>query len=546
VEPTTGQSQTCDTGIGPSGLCCCPLCGSAHCALFAQRKHRVADWVFVLRAFPKSFSDLSCPELGEGEWFQVAARSPVATLILAGLDADLPGQVIYCNIAAQRLFVDRSVPGTPCSTIFDLIEPQAREVLRELLPAADPVGPVELAVDVIGSASTEFPEVGHSSPPGRSVSLLIQALPSGDFVAQIVGRDGWQAMDRVLSEQHQFHSALMELSELAHTTQDDEDFYQLLIERAVQVVPGAQGGSVQLNVVGTTTFRFVAAVGYDLAGLQRHVLHQEHFFRDASDPQARIVRDFVNEGRTPEIAEWLETVGRLSEIVVNTSAPVMVNGRPVAFVSLDNFEDPKAMNATTVEMTTVLSRLIGDLWLRRQLEAEVRKEREAFRQQALCDPLTGVANRRSLDRALSETIAKHRSANRPTAVLFFDIDDFKGVNDRLGHNVGDEVLIRVTQELTKAVSGSDVVGRWGGDEFLLLPANIGSPEEAITLALKILERFETALKLSGDGTFRARVSVGVGWTDTSQVESIDLVRAADSALYEAKASGKGTARLSIC
>jgi len=338
----------------------------------------------------------------------------------------------------------------------------------------------------------------------------------------------------------------MELSELAHTTQDDEDFYQLLIERAVQVVPGAQGGSVQLNVVGTTTFRFVAAVGYDLAGLQRHVLHQEHFFRDASDPQARIVRDFVNEGRTPEIAEWLETVGRLSEIVVNTSAPVMVNGRPVAFVSLDNFEDPKAMNATTVEMTTVLSRLIGDLWLRRQLEAEVRKEREAFRQQALCDPLTGVANRRSLDRALSETIAKHRSANRPTAVLFFDIDDFKGVNDRLGHNVGDEVLIRVTQELTKAVSGSDVVGRWGGDEFLLLPANIGSPEEAITLALKILERFETALKLSGDGTFRARVSVGVGWTDTSQVESIDLVRAADSALYEAKASGKGTARLSIC
>ena len=226
-------------------------------------------------------------------------------------------------------------------------------------------------------------------------------------------------------------------------------------------------------------FRFAAAVGYDLAGLQEHLLDHRVFFRDAWDPNARIVRDFDVEGRSAETTDWLTTVGRLNEIVVNVSGPVLADGFPIAFLSLDNFTDADAMNETSIEMTTVLTRLLGDLLRRRQLEAELRKEREAFRHLALHDPLTGLANRRSLERRMTEMLSTAKQQGRPSSVLFVDIDDFKGVNDRLGHEVGDQVLVEVAKGLTAVVGAGALVGRWGGDEFLVVPHDVASQDQAV-------------------------------------------------------------------
>ena len=335
----------------------------------------------------------------------------------------------------------------------------------------------------------------------------------------------------------------MELSELSYTTKDDSAFYQRLIERAVEVVPGAQGGSVQLNVPGTTMFRFVAAVGYDLQGLQRHTLDMKHFFRDAMDPVARVVHDLKVDSRTPEIAEWLETIGRLSEIASNVSGPVLSDGNPIAFLSLDNFEDPNAMSETSVEMTTVLSRLIGELLRRRSLEAELRREREAYRHLAMHDPMTGLANRRNLDISISEALESASRRGRPSAVLFADLDDFKAVNDDLGHEIGDRFLVQVAQTLNRATRAGDMVGRWGGDEFLVLPYRLESADEAMFLAHRVLDAFDNDFEL-GDGIRRsASLSIGVGWSTDSNTTPGELIRAADDALYNAKALGKGIAQL---
>lgn len=469
----------------------------------------------------------------ESVWADVVENSPVATFLLRNEpETDDWSCIVYANAEA------RSLTGLPVSSgqvpsgnahhgsLLELLEPGDRDEVAALLrfDAADRAESVEV-----------------TDLRGRSFSLHVRPGPAGQLIAQLV-RDGWSAADRVLKEQQRFRSALMELSELAHTTEDDDDFYQRLIERAVQVVPGAQGGSVQLNLPGNTMFRFVAAVGYDLAGLQRFDFDQRHFFRDAIDPNARIVRNFDNSGRTPEIQEWLQTVGRIDEIVVNVSAPVLSGGFPVAFLSLDNFEDPEAMTETSVEMTTVLSRLIGDLWRRRELEAAVRKEREAFRHLALHDPLTGLANRRNLERSLTAAVTAAARGTNPSAVLFVDLDDFKGVNDRLGHEVGDQLLVGVANELADVVRAGDVVGRWGGDEFLVLPHRLDSKADVIALAHRILERFETELDL-GDGLmYRARLSVGVGWSADSKIDVDGLVRVADEALYSAKAAGKGVVR----
>ena len=113
----------------------------------------------------------------------------------------------------------------------------------------------------------------------------------------------------------------------------------------------------------------------------------------------------------------------------------------------------------------------------------------------------------------------------------------------LGHDVGDMLLVGVADGLTSVVRGGDVVGRWGGDEFLIVPRRFDAPAEAERLAERILERFETDLDLNEDGlTYRARLSIGIGWTPDSGVDSSTLVSAADEALYAAKAAGKGVTR----
>lgn len=474
------------------------------------------------------------------KWRDLVECSPVATLLVrGGQHATDAGLITYCNAAARTRLLLRSSDECPSQSIFDLVDSTDHSLVRGLLAMqGDAAAPIELDITVVVE-----PGSSHGGALQRAqFALHLQAFGDESFIAQLVSSDGWRAADDALTEQHRFRAALMELSDLAHATEDDDKFYQRLLERAVDVVPGAQGGSVQLGVDGTTHFRFVGSVGYDLAGLQQHVLDRSDFFRDAIDPRAQIVREFVNEGRSPEIVEWLETVGRLSEIVVNVSAPVVVGGSPIAFLSLDNFEDPSAMTDTSVEMTTVLSRLIGDLWLRRRLETQLRDEREAFRHQALHDPLTGVANRRSLDQTVRQLVMAKRKSAAPTAVLFVDLDDFKGVNDRLGHEMGDMLLISVANGLKLVAGDTALVGRWGGDEFLVVPSDILSPQDAMKLGSEILERFETEVELDG-AKYRTRLSVGIGWSDDSATEGTHLVRAADQALYQAKAAGKGTVRL---
>lgn len=354
------------------------------------------------------------------------------------------------------------------------------------------------------------------------------------------------AIDQVLSEQKRFRTALMELNDLAHKTEDDNDFYQRLLELAVEVVPGAQGGSVQLSSPSTDQFRFVAAVGYDLAALQRREIAIPHeFYRTVSNPTAQIVHHRDNPNHSPEVTEWLVTAGRLNEISSSVAGPVVSDGVPVAFLSLDNFEDPAAMTETSIEMTTVLSGLIGDLLRRRTLEAEIRTEREAFRQLALRDPLTGLANRRYLTQIVDDTVTAARRAAHPSCVVFIDLDDFKGINDRLGHEAGDNVLISVAEALSGVLRIGDAVGRWGGDEFLVLPRRLEDPDEALELASRILARFEDPLELADDSTYRVRLSVGVGWSPDSSVHPDKLVHLADQALYEAKSAGKGLARLRL-
>lgn len=481
-------------------------------------------------------------------WAVVVEQSPIAT-VLVDVNPGQRGRVLYGNAAASSIFAslspfsadDGSIAG---ASLFDVVEQADAPTLDERFDQLKfgkrrhngETAPESTSLTVI------MPKTARS---GETLTLHLRPLSESIAIVQLVSGVAVTSPEQVLVEQQRFRTALIELTELAYSTRDDNDFYQRLIERAVEVVPGAQGGSVQLNLPGTASFRFVAASGYDLAGLQLHDLQRDHFFRDTFNPIAQIVREFDIEGRSAQVTEWLETCGRLSEIVVNVSAPVLDDGLPIAFLSLDNFDDPDGFNETSIEMTTVLSRLIGSLWRRRQLESELRREREAFRHEALHDPLTGLPNRRSLERLMAGSLENAIGHGHPSAVLFIDLDDFKGVNDRLGHEVGDLLLVGVANGLKDVVRVGDVVGRWGGDEFLAYPLRLESQGTAQNLADRILERFEQDLVLESGLQYRARLTVGIGWSPDSKTTATQLVSVADAALYEAKAAGKGVHRLLV-
>ena len=169
----------------------------------------------------------------------------------------------------------------------------------------------------------------------------------------------------------------------------------------------------------------------------------------------------------------------------------------------------------------------------RHIPMDVRRRLNAL---AETDSLTGVFNRRGLDRAL----APLASSGRPLTAAMIDVDHFKAVNDRFGHADGDRVLKRISDVLGATVRRTDVVARYGGEEFVVILSD--SP---LDVGLAWAERARTAIEAPevDDGGIRVTASGGVA--QRRDGESFDdLLARADSALYEAKADGRNRVRVS--
>jgi two-component system cell cycle response regulator len=164
----------------------------------------------------------------------------------------------------------------------------------------------------------------------------------------------------------------------------------------------------------------------------------------------------------------------------------------------------------------------------------VRNERDSLKRDLRLDSLTGIMNRRSLEAA----IQAHFDARERFAVLFGDIDHFKSINDRFGHDVGDTVLKAVAEMLKQGVRPGDAVGRYGGEEFVLLITGAG-PESARLVAERHRKTIES-LDFSGVGPDRVTLSIGVAVyePDCADENHEELVKRADLALYRAKHEGR--------
>ena len=173
------------------------------------------------------------------------------------------------------------------------------------------------------------------------------------------------------------------------------------------------------------------------------------------------------------------------------------------------------------------------------------KDRIAARHQnvSLIDPLTGVANRRGFLQAAERLMVRARFTNQPVALLTFDLDRFKSINDKFGHPAGDTVLVTFCQLATSQLRPTDLFGRMGGEEFAsLLPDT--TRQDAIWLAERLRAAFEATCHTAAEQPIAATVSVGVATSDDASFDLSALLTAADQALYRAKALGRNRVELS--
>ncbi|MDP2713743.1 GGDEF domain-containing protein [Rheinheimera sp.] len=179
------------------------------------------------------------------------------------------------------------------------------------------------------------------------------------------------------------------------------------------------------------------------------------------------------------------------------------------------------------EVKTDLASMRDDLLLSKQTE-------KAALHSALTDKLTGLPNRASFDQALAHGLAQAKRHGWSLAVLFIDVDKFKGINDAYGHEAGDQVLLAVASRLQAYIRDGDIVSRWGGDEFVCLLLEVKQENDVLRLAKQLVEHVAQPFALHQQ-TLHIHISIGIAIAPQDGDTAQELLKRADSAMYQAKA-----------
>jgi diguanylate cyclase (GGDEF)-like protein/PAS domain S-box-containing protein len=163
--------------------------------------------------------------------------------------------------------------------------------------------------------------------------------------------------------------------------------------------------------------------------------------------------------------------------------------------------------------------------------------RAELERRATVDELTGCLNRAAVLDELDRTLRRDSAGSSGTAVVFLDLDGFKEVNDTFGHKAGDQLLAGAAARLRSGMRGADVIGRLGGDEFIIVLPSIDSLAEAMRIGLRLADALTAPLEIVGGVPMRIRSSIGVAWASAAGVTADALTAAADRAMYESKRAG---------
>ncbi|MFL6115303.1 MAG: diguanylate cyclase [Catenulispora sp.] len=198
--------------------------------------------------------------------------------------------------------------------------------------------------------------------------------------------------------------------------------------------------------------------------------------------------------------------------------------------------DPVVLIAGAAVLVALVGRQSLTLYENQRLTEDLRRAAETLQHHAYHDPLTGLANRALLTDRLEHALTQRQAEWEPVAVVFLDLDGFKGVNDSVGHATGDRVLVEAAGRISGALRIGDTVARFGGDEFVIVLEVGTTVGGALVVAERIRGRLCEEYRGAGPG-LRLGASIGVAFSEPGGSAS-DLLRRADAAMYRAKTGGK--------
>jgi len=242
---------------------------------------------------------------------------------------------------------------------------------------------------------------------------------------------------------------------------------------------------------------------------------------DTSDPSA-----------DPHEVAYLASIQQRSMVII----PLIAAGTTIGTLELTS-DRHGAFGPRDVEMATMLAAEAA-------MALENARLYDAIRHQALHDGLTGLANRALFRERVVRALDRSRGRDgRPFAILFIDLDDFKRLNDTLGHARGDDVLVAVARRVDESLRPTDMAARLGGDEFAVLLDDVADEELALSIAIRLADALREPIHL-GEAAPAIAASIGVALSGNDVRETADdLLRNADVAMYAAKASSRGRAEV---
>jgi diguanylate cyclase (GGDEF)-like protein len=207
-------------------------------------------------------------------------------------------------------------------------------------------------------------------------------------------------------------------------------------------------------------------------------------------------------------------------------------------ISLLYWMENPGVSRHTFSITLIMFCLIVYISMKAKLTAQLALEKSEnhVKRMAYHDSLTGLPNRYYLDSCLIEAMVKADNANQKLAVMFIDLDDFKTINDKYGHILGDMLLQQAGTKLLSCIKVGDTIFRYGGDEFIALLSNVGK-DECTSLARKIIDEFSHPFEISGNKIYSS-LSIGISIYPDHGQDSETMIKLSDKAMYHAKQQGK--------